>query len=340
MALIECPDCNRQVSDQADSCPSCGHPVKSRSKDIPGHGIPALFSFFVPGLGQLIKGDYLGAASPWIAFFAAIKFITDLRLLILALIAIWIGQIVETYRVKTKASWRENFRDRSEALSKMAITPRALIIILFSIIGVSSIAFVISRYTPTSPMNQNYLPPPPLPQTPLSSTTLVPLSEDNQNRIDPCVPSLKDMPKIYGVWLGMTDEEFIKAVPGTVKRRVSEEYVYDLPISRLDGPVDPELHDFFHVVFQKGCLSFVTVTYPGSNYTSLTIDALTTKLIRELHLPDVGWRAEGKEARVLDSSRWSVRISTGREDAPGFVDHPSLILDARKNLSQKKHAAS
>lgn len=32
MALITCPECGKQVSDQAASCPSCGCPVK---KDIP-----------------------------------------------------------------------------------------------------------------------------------------------------------------------------------------------------------------------------------------------------------------------------------------------------------------
>lgn len=28
MALIVCPDCGKQVSDQAASCPSCGHPLR------------------------------------------------------------------------------------------------------------------------------------------------------------------------------------------------------------------------------------------------------------------------------------------------------------------------
>jgi TM2 domain-containing membrane protein YozV len=32
------------------------------------HGIPALFSFFIPGLGQLVKGDILKALFIWIAF--------------------------------------------------------------------------------------------------------------------------------------------------------------------------------------------------------------------------------------------------------------------------------
>jgi hypothetical protein len=28
MALIKCPSCAKDVSDQADTCPACGHPIK------------------------------------------------------------------------------------------------------------------------------------------------------------------------------------------------------------------------------------------------------------------------------------------------------------------------
>lgn len=30
MALIKCPECGKEVSDQAASCPSCGHPLKQK----------------------------------------------------------------------------------------------------------------------------------------------------------------------------------------------------------------------------------------------------------------------------------------------------------------------
>lgn len=33
MALTNCPDCGRQISDQAQACPQCGHPLKS-SKNV------------------------------------------------------------------------------------------------------------------------------------------------------------------------------------------------------------------------------------------------------------------------------------------------------------------
>jgi len=33
MALIQCPDCKRQVSSEAKSCPSCGYPIVERVHD-------------------------------------------------------------------------------------------------------------------------------------------------------------------------------------------------------------------------------------------------------------------------------------------------------------------
>lgn len=35
MALINCPECSKQVSDRASSCPVCGHPINA---DIPEKG--------------------------------------------------------------------------------------------------------------------------------------------------------------------------------------------------------------------------------------------------------------------------------------------------------------
>lgn len=39
MALIECPDCSRPVSDRAAACPGCGHPV-AEMKRQPSPGPP------------------------------------------------------------------------------------------------------------------------------------------------------------------------------------------------------------------------------------------------------------------------------------------------------------
>ncbi|HEX9940798.1 MAG TPA: zinc ribbon domain-containing protein [Thermoanaerobaculia bacterium] len=35
MPLVECPDCGRMVSDQADACPNCGRPVAARPQVKP-----------------------------------------------------------------------------------------------------------------------------------------------------------------------------------------------------------------------------------------------------------------------------------------------------------------
>jgi hypothetical protein len=29
MALVQCPECNTNVSDKADACPKCAHPIKN-----------------------------------------------------------------------------------------------------------------------------------------------------------------------------------------------------------------------------------------------------------------------------------------------------------------------
>jgi ribosomal protein L7/L12 len=35
MALIKCPECSNEISDQAASCPKCGYPVQSVSSGLP-----------------------------------------------------------------------------------------------------------------------------------------------------------------------------------------------------------------------------------------------------------------------------------------------------------------
>ncbi|MDO5102556.1 MAG: zinc ribbon domain-containing protein [Lautropia sp.] len=36
MALITCPECQRQVSDQAPTCPGCGRPIQNASNSTQG----------------------------------------------------------------------------------------------------------------------------------------------------------------------------------------------------------------------------------------------------------------------------------------------------------------
>lgn len=60
------------------------------------HGIPALFSFFIPGLGQLVKGDLLKALGIWIAFIiTGAVHIFGIGYLIWLII--WIWQLYDAY---------------------------------------------------------------------------------------------------------------------------------------------------------------------------------------------------------------------------------------------------
>ena len=73
MALIECPECGRRVSERAAACPECACPIaeshaperiieqqvvtrESRAQGSGGNVVAAVASFFIPGLGQLAQG--------------------------------------------------------------------------------------------------------------------------------------------------------------------------------------------------------------------------------------------------------------------------------------------
>lgn len=51
MALINCPECRKQVSDQSTSCPSCGYPIKQNTvSPVPSPFPPPLPQSFPPPL--------------------------------------------------------------------------------------------------------------------------------------------------------------------------------------------------------------------------------------------------------------------------------------------------
>lgn len=60
------------------------------------HGLPALLSFFIPGLGQIVKGE----VGTGILFF--IGFFIGLACFILPGIIVWIWQIADAYSPKEK----------------------------------------------------------------------------------------------------------------------------------------------------------------------------------------------------------------------------------------------
>ncbi|WP_410509547.1 hypothetical protein RSJ42_04830 [Methanosarcina hadiensis] len=60
------------------------------------HGIPAMFSFFVPGRGQLVKGQILKAFLIWIAF-AVTGALHIIGAGFLIWTIIWIWQLYDAY---------------------------------------------------------------------------------------------------------------------------------------------------------------------------------------------------------------------------------------------------
>jgi len=60
------------------------------------HGVPALFSFFIPGLGQLVKGDLSKALGIWIALIIS-GLMSVIGIGFLIGLVIWIAQIYDAY---------------------------------------------------------------------------------------------------------------------------------------------------------------------------------------------------------------------------------------------------
>jgi predicted amidophosphoribosyltransferase len=63
MALIYCPECNKEVSDKALSCPHCGMPLGSEatSQEPPQTwkpGVAAVLSLVIPGAGQMYEMNH------------------------------------------------------------------------------------------------------------------------------------------------------------------------------------------------------------------------------------------------------------------------------------------
>lgn len=55
------------------------------------YGMPALLSFFIPGMGQIVKGEI------WKGIFAFVSFVVGCFLFIIPGIIIWIFQLIDAY---------------------------------------------------------------------------------------------------------------------------------------------------------------------------------------------------------------------------------------------------
>mgnify|MGYP005862064849 CR=1 FL=1 len=115
MALITCPECEKEVSSAAQSCPNCGYPVNSSPPKTAEHeivapsqaapswspGIAALLSLIIPGGGQMYKGQVIGGLVWFIAVLVG-YFIFIVPGLLLHLICIISAARKEYIPVKTE----------------------------------------------------------------------------------------------------------------------------------------------------------------------------------------------------------------------------------------------
>jgi len=78
------------LSGQQAAHPTQGVTVVQVAQPKSKHGFPALLSFFVPGFGQLIKGQLLKAIGIWIAggIFFALSFV-GIGIPLLILLCLW-----------------------------------------------------------------------------------------------------------------------------------------------------------------------------------------------------------------------------------------------------------
>ena len=60
------------------------------------HGVPALFSFFIPGLGQLVKGHVSKALGVWAALLIS-AFMSVIGIGFLMGLVVWVAQIYDAY---------------------------------------------------------------------------------------------------------------------------------------------------------------------------------------------------------------------------------------------------
>ena len=56
MALINCPECGKEISSQANNCPHCGYPISERTNDIEGKNFPEPFEIAQTDTSTVSKG--------------------------------------------------------------------------------------------------------------------------------------------------------------------------------------------------------------------------------------------------------------------------------------------
>ena len=83
MALMNCPECSKPLSDKADSCPSCGYVLKRRQAEGSAGSKTALLviglclGLFGAIVGMTVGNQFFGGVGAAGAVIAAVKLIKD-----------------------------------------------------------------------------------------------------------------------------------------------------------------------------------------------------------------------------------------------------------------------
>jgi hypothetical protein len=90
--LISCPICKKEISRAATTCPSCGHPINPQpietSRRSWNPGVAAVLSLFIPGAGQVYRGQ-TGAGILWLIIVVGGYFLFIIPGVVLHLICIF-----------------------------------------------------------------------------------------------------------------------------------------------------------------------------------------------------------------------------------------------------------
>lgn len=81
MALIECPECDREVSDQAVTCPNCGYPIRGAY----GYEYRSERELFGLPLVHIISGNRIDPATGWLRVAKGIIAVGPIAIGVLAL---------------------------------------------------------------------------------------------------------------------------------------------------------------------------------------------------------------------------------------------------------------
>jgi hypothetical protein len=144
-----------------------------------------------------------------------------------------------------------------------------------------------------------------------------------------CTLTLKDSPKVRGMWLGMSEEDFLKVVPtakkdtdsSLVEGKAGEVDYYGWEVVPYDNPIQPD-YDLLSAHSVDGRLSFFSVSY--RKFSPSSANSFVKQAAEKLGLPVDGWKKEGKEIRILDCTEFSIELQTGRNGKR--IDYPALIL--------------